>query len=75
LIEYINDAGETTQGYVPQSYAALYDAATSPTTETLVGETEKDTDSVMRFVYLILGFAIICILVDFLFLRKKHEED
>ena len=75
LVEYVNDAGETAQGYVPQSYAALYDAATSPTTETLVGETEKDTDSVMRFVYLILGFAIICILVDFLFLRKKHEED
>ena len=75
LVEYVNATGEKSQGYVPQSYAALYDAATSPTTETLVGETEKDADSVMRFVYLILGFAIICILVDFLFLRKKHEED
>lgn len=74
LVSYTNENGETMQGYLPQSYAALYDAVTSPTTQTTVGETEKDADSVMRLIYLLLGFLVICILVDFLLLRKKEEE-
>jgi hypothetical protein len=74
LVSYTNQNGESVQGYLPQSYAALYDAVTSPTTQTTVGETEKDADSVMRLIYLLLGFLVICILVDFLLLRKKEEE-
>ena len=75
LIEVTTANGETAQGYIPKAYASLINAAPTPPTQTVVGSAEGDTDAVMRLIYLALGFAVICILTDFLLLRKKDEED
>ena len=75
LIEVTTANGETAQGYIPKAYASLINAAPTPPTQTVVGGTDGDTDAVMRLIYLALGFAVICILTDFLLLRKKDEED
>ena len=66
---------ETTQKNTPKAYASLINAAPTNPSQTLVGATEGDRDAVMRLVYLVLGFAIVCILTDFLLLRKKEEDD
>jgi hypothetical protein len=75
LIEVTAENGEKTQGYIPKAYASLINAAPTKPSQTLVGATEGDRDAVMRLVYLVLGFAIVCILTDFLLLRKKEEDD
>ncbi|MBQ8308380.1 MAG: hypothetical protein IJX96_00950 [Clostridia bacterium] len=74
-ISYTNETGETVTGYIPQSYANDF-SGLPPINETLeVGETESDRDSVFRLAYLILGFAAICILADYLILKKKGGND
>ena len=74
-IEFTTATGETATGYVPKSYASLTNAIPGTPTQTVVGDTVGDNDKALRFVYLILGFAIVCILTDFLILRKKDEDD
>ncbi|MBQ7879753.1 MAG: hypothetical protein IJ317_03790 [Clostridia bacterium] len=72
-VTYTVDGAEKT-GYIPQAYINLFDGE-PPATETVVyGETESDNDSVWRLVYILLGFAIVCILTDYLILRKKNQD-
>ncbi len=62
------------RGYIPKAYVTPTDGI-PPQAETLTeGETDSDKDGVWRLVYLLLGGAAICILVDFLILRKKPED-
>ncbi len=61
-------------GYLPASHISPFNGA-PPTAETVVvGNGEKSPDSIWRLAYLILGTGAICILTDFLFLRKKDKE-
>lgn len=69
-VSYETKDGEIKTGYVPQAFVNDFNGL-PPTSETIeVGERESD-DSVWRLAYLVLGFAVICILTDYLLLRKK----
>lgn len=69
-----SENGEIKTGYIPQAFVTDF-SGLPPTSETIeVGETEND-DSVWRLAYLLLGFAVICILSDYLLLRKKKGGD
>ncbi len=73
-IAYTDENGNVKTGYIPQSYATPFDASPMDNENTAVGETESNLDSVWRLVYILLGFAAVCILVDFLILRKKKHD-
>ncbi len=73
-VAYESENGEIKTGYIPQAFVNDF-SGLPPISETVeLGETEND-DSVWRLAYLLLGFAAICILTDYLFLRKKKGGD
>lgn len=73
-VSYLTANGTQT-GYIPKAFISDF-AATPPQTQTDVfGEEVADTDSVRRLTILLLTFAVICILTDFLLLRKKDEAE
>jgi hypothetical protein len=72
-VAYTTENGEIKTGFVPKNYVLLFDGRT-PTSETVTyGNTEDDTDSVNRLTYILLGFAAIGILTDFLLLYKPKK--
>ncbi|MBQ8229232.1 MAG: hypothetical protein IJZ32_00885 [Clostridia bacterium] len=74
-VSYTAENGETQTGYIPKAYVNLFDG-TPPTPEQAVyGSTNSNKDALYRLVYLILGFGAICILTDFLILRKHEKEE
>ena len=73
-VSYETENGEIKTGYIPQAFVTDF-SGLPPISETIeVGETEND-DSVWRLAYILLGFAVICILTDYLLLRKKKGGD
>lgn len=64
--------GEYT-GYIPKSYVSDISASPAQPEEVVVGNLEDNSDAIFRVIYIILGFGIVCILVDFLLLRKKED--
>ncbi len=74
-IAYVDENGQTKTGYIPQSYATLFDASPKDSAITIIGEKESDRDSVWRLAYILLGVGAICILTDYLIFRKKKRED
>lgn len=74
-ISFTDENGNEKTGFVPKAYITLFDGST-PLPETVVaGAIQTDADAVWRCVYLILGFAAIAILVDFLILHKPKETE
>ena len=73
--EYYAVAFNGKKVFVPQSHITLFNGAPPASQTVTVGETGADTDSILRVAYLLLGAGAICILVDFLILRKKNKED
>ena len=74
-VSYVDENGEMQTGFIPTAYVNLFDG-TAPTTETITyGDTEDDTDSVGRMLYILLGLGAIGILTDVLLLRKSKETD
>lgn len=74
-ISFTDENGNVKTGFVPKAYVTLFDGST-PIPETVIaGETETDADAVWRCAYIILGFAAIAILVDFLVLHKPKETE
>ena len=73
-VEFTSENGEKTTGYIPQVYANLFDASPEQTQTENFGAPESDFDSLWRLAYILLGFAVIAILIDYLILRKKGEE-
>ncbi len=72
--DYYEVTFEEGKGYIPKAYVTLTDGI-PPQAETLTeGEKDSNEDGIWRLVYLLLGGAAICILVDFLILRKKRED-
>ncbi len=67
--------GTTQTGYIPKAYVTPTNSEAQK--ETLVlGGTDTRTDAYGRLIYILLGTATICALVDYLILRKpKDEED
>lgn len=74
-VAFESENGEIKTGYIPQAFVNDF-SGLPPVSETIErGETESDVDSVGRLAYLLLGFAAICILTDYLLLRKKKGGD
>ena len=66
--------GEST-AYVPKSHVTLFNGA-PPTTETVkIEDVNADKEAIWRLAYLLLGTGAICVLVDFLILRKKDKDE
>ncbi len=62
-------------GYIPKAYATTFDGRTPAAEQVSFGE-EPAQNELWRSVYILLGFGAICILVDFLILRKpKNNEE
>ena len=74
-VSYVDENGVEKTGYVPQTYITEFSGLPPQSDLHESGATESDFDSVWRFAYLLLGFGAICILVDFLILRKKGDND
>ena len=72
-ISFQSEDGEQT-GYVPKSYVNLYDGTPNEVTDQTLGG-EADDGGVARLAFILLGSAIICILIDFLLLRKKPNDE
>ncbi len=74
-VRYETETGEQT-GYLPSAYVTDFDPTPMQAETITVGKQATAQDSVWRFVYLLLGTGAICILVDFLLLRKdKNDEE
>lgn len=73
-VSYTDETGATKIGYIPQAYAALFNGAPPQSEDYLAGAKESDLDAAWRLAYLVLGFAAICILTDYLLLRKKKDD-
>ena len=71
-VAYVDEQGKQKTGYVPRSYVNAFKGEPQGEIKTVVGE-EKQQDSVFRLAFLVLGFGVICILTDFLLLRKKSD--
>ena len=69
---YFVSYGEYT-GYVPKSFVSGLTASPAQTEETIHGNLEDNADAIFRVVYILLGFGVICILTDYLLLRKKEK--
>ncbi len=61
--------------FAPKSHVTLFNGAPPASQTVTVGETGADKDSILRVAYLLLGAGAICILVDYLILRKKDKEE
>ncbi len=62
-------------GYIPKSYVAPFNGAPSEAETVLLGNKKRNGDAIWRLSYLVLGSLAICILVDFLLLRKSQDDE
>ena len=74
-VAYESESGEKTTGYIPQAFVTDFNGLPLVSETIEAGETQSDVDSILRLAYLLLGFAAICILTDYLLLRKKKGGD
>ena len=73
-VSYVNTKGETKTGYIPQVYISLTQGDTANKIIT-VGGTHNNLSAYGRLAYILTGTAVVCVLVDYLILRKPKEED
>lgn len=62
-------------GYIPKNFVNPFESATPQAETVVLGEEGANTDAIWRVAYLLLGSVLICILVDFLLLRKPKNKD
>jgi hypothetical protein len=62
--------GEKT-GYIPKAYVTDYDGSTPVPNDHLLGGEPADTDMIWRLAYIVCGLLAICVLADYLILRKR----
>jgi len=73
-VSFTTADGTTQTGYIPKVYITPTNSEAQK--ETLVlGGTDTRTDAYGRLIYILLGTATICGLVDYLILRKPKDED
>ena len=73
-IEYETENGVKT-GYVPKPYVTDFDGSIPSAEEHLLDDEPTNTDSIWRLAYLICGLGAICVLTDYLILRKKPKDE
>ena len=74
-VSFTDENGVEHFGYVPQAYVNDFSGVPPQSELHQAGATQSDTDAVWRLAYLLLGFGAICVLIDFLILRKKGGND
>ena len=67
------DESELT-GYIPKSYVNEFNGAPKTPQNKVIGNENTD-DAVARLIFIVLGLAAIGILIDFLLLRKKSDDE
>ncbi len=71
---YAVKIGEKT-GYLPAAQTRLFDGSSPDASQIELGERGGTQDAVWRLAYLLLGGVALCILADFLILRRKPKDD
>ena len=61
-------------GYIPKNFVNAFDGSIPETDKYELESSPADTDMIWRLAYLIFGLLAICILSDYLVLRKRPEE-
>ena len=61
-------------GYIPKAYLSPYDGLPPVGEVHEFGNADGNADAEWRFAYLALGFGAICILLDYLILKKRNDE-
>ena len=74
-VSYTDETGEAQTGYIPKAYVNLFEGTPPTPQQAVYGNTNSNKDALYRLTYLILGFGAICILIDFLILKKREKED
>ena len=73
--EYYTVSCNEQTAYIPKSHILFFDGTPSTTEKVTIGEVPDTKGDMWRLAYLLLSSAAICVLVDTLILRKKHNED
>ncbi len=66
--------GVAKTGFIPKSYTLSYNPLAEKSEESEIGKSNSNVDAIWRFTYILLGLGAICILVDFLILKKRDED-
>lgn len=74
-VQYTDANGTTLVGYIPKAFTNTFSGLPMPENVYQAGADASDTDAVWRLAYILLGFGAICILTDYLLLRKKKNEN
>ncbi len=72
-VSYLENGAEKI-GFIPKTYALSYNPLAEKSEASEIGKTDGNTDGVWRLVYILLGLGAICILVDFLILRRREDD-
>lgn len=72
-VAYTDENGEYKTGYLPAAYVSDVSGKTPPSVATMLGEERNNSDLVWRLVYLVLGALVVCILTDYLILKKHGD--
>ena len=73
-IRFTDENGNEQTGFIPKPYVTLFDGEPKPTETTVIGNAAPNTDSLGRLLFLLLGAAAICILMDLLILHKPKDD-
>lgn len=74
-VAYVDENGVRQTGFIPKAYVTDFSATTPIPEQLTYGSLTSNNDSIFRLVYLILGTAVICILVDILILKKRKNDE
>ena len=72
-VQYTGKTGETKTGFLPAAYVADTNGKVPEAEQTALGGENNNRDLVWRLVYIILGTLVICILTDYLILRRSDK--
>ncbi len=74
-IRFTDGEGNEQTGFIPKTYATLFDGEPKPTERTELGSVLPNEDSLWRLTFLLLGAAAICILMDLLILHHRPKDE
>lgn len=72
-VQYTSETGETKTGFLPAAYVAETNGKAAEAEQTTLGGENNNRDLVWRLIYIILGTLVICILTDYLILRRNDK--
>ncbi len=74
--EIVYTDGETQYtGFIPKVYVSEFSGTPTLPTHVVLGSTNDNRDGIWRLAYLLLGTGAICILIDYLILKKRDKDE